>query len=185
MNRNINQNRSFILSIICIIFIVFTIVFISVLSLKSNGLIKSDKDFIISKINNYYGNSLHGYIELSPLWSLKKNDNPNDNSLHFKSTDGYLLTMSAFDSSKIKSYDLANNIYSNIKNKEYTAIQLDNERINGYVAYKVVGFDMKVAKWVYTWVFEDNNNITHSISIEGNNKNSSSFKIPFSYKVFK
>jgi len=182
MNIDINKNRNFILSVICVVFIVFTIVFVSVISLSKNGLINNKGNFNEVKDNReLYGNNLHGYIELSPLWVQVESEDPDDLSLYFKSKDGYLLTMSAFNSNETKAVDLSSTLYKSINNKDYAGVESTNEMINGYVAYKVYGYNLKVNKWLYTWTFEDYNGITHFISIEGSEKSSTHFLIPSTY----
>ena len=181
MDRDNNVSTSFILSIICILFIVFTIVFISTISLTKNGLVKDREAYVVDKDNNIYGDNLHGYVELSPLWNEIRSKDSNDNSLYFKSRDGYLLTMSAFDSSETSAYDLSNTLFKKINNSDYSGVSFTNEKIGEYVSYKVVGYNLKVNKWLYTWTFEDNG-VTHFISIEGREKDSSHFKIPTTFK---
>ncbi len=184
MNLEINKSRNFILSIICILFIIFTIIFVSAVSLTRNGLLESNNNDakVTNKSDSLFGNDIHGYVELTSLWKEVKSSNSDDQSLYFKSRDGYFLSINSYMTYETKAIDLSNYLYNLINNSNYSNVDYTNEMINGMVAYKVVGYNLKTDKWLYSWSFEDNRGKTHIISIEGNDRDSNNYKIPFTYK---
>lgn len=118
----------------------------------------------------YVGSDEYGYIKVPNNWN-RFIDVDGNNTIQYSYGNMWIATIYGVDTEEFTTYKYAQNVFNNVKNDGVTNLRLTMETIaDKYYAYKISCYYPDYNVYLNCWVFEDENDVKHYISIEGPEK---------------
>ena len=129
------------------------------------------------------GNDRFGYLTIPSEWILFEQTGSNADNLQYSDKDViYVVTLLATSSNYTDVISFTNYVKDTLAEDDVIA-EIQEVQFGSYNAYQVYGYSDSENRWFNSWVFEAEDNNIHYVGVEGPDKDSEYFQIPFTFRL--
>lgn len=138
----------------------------------------------------FVGSEKNGYIKVPEKWAkfvdIAVTNVPN--MIQYSNADVWILTMMPIENqNNLTTYTYSNSLYKSMKSENVEKLKFSSDLITDemYFAYKITGYYEEDNTWLKIWIFKDDEDNMHYVSVEGPEEDSEYFDLIDTFTIEK